>query len=316
MGVAVVKHIQVLMACYNGEQYLPKQLDSLRAQDDPSFSVLMQDDGSTDLTPILLSRVVSEDRRFHPAASRGQRYGAIGNFLSLMKQSTGDYVALCDQDDEWSKRRLSRCRTAMEEAEARYGEDTPLLVHSDCRVVSSKGEPIHHSFFRHQGWDKHAVTLNRLLVQNNVTGCTTLMNAALRDLVVAHAKTEDLYMHDWFIALTAAAFGHVVFVNEQLVDYRQHGVNVMGASEFGLGSRGLKALSRSEKAHARITLTYTNTRAFRDAYGDALPEAASKVIQAYLETEQMPRMKRVLAVQRMGCTMQSVITRMGQLFFG
>lgn len=47
-----------------------------------------------------------------------------------------------------------------------------------------------------------------------------------------------MYMHDWFLALTAAAFGHVVCLPRPLVDYRQHGNNEMGASAAGLAERG------------------------------------------------------------------------------
>ena len=315
MGLEMVKTIQVLMACYNGEKYLPQQLASLQGQADPCFTVLMQDDGSTDGTPALL-QAGAADERFRLAADNGQHHGAIGNFLSLMRQSDADYSALCDQDDVWATDRLSRCRAAMEQAEARYGADTPLLVHSDAGVIDAQGATLHGSFFAHQGWDPAAVTLPRLLVQNNVTGCTLLMNAALRRLVVQHGDPARMHMHDWFIALTAASFGHIIFVNAPLVNYRQHGVNVVGASQQSLAQRGRKALAQWEKGKARIALTYTHARAFREAYGDALPPAARNVIDGYLATEKMGKLRRVIAVQRMGCTMQSQVTRMGQIIFG
>lgn len=316
MGLEVVKTIQVLMACYNGAAYLPQQLSSLQCQDDPAFSVLLQDDGSTDDTPALLERIAAEDSRFHLAGDCGQHHGAIGNFLSLMGQCTADYAALCDQDDLWAPQRLSRCRAAMEQAEMELGEATPILIHSDSRVVGAQGEPLHESFFLHQGWDKTAVTLPRLLVQNNVTGCTLMMNAALRRLVVQHGDPQTMHMHDWFIALTAAAFGRIVFIDEPLVSYRQHGVNVMGASTASLAQRGMKALSQWEKGKKRIALTYAHTRAFRDAYGDELPPEAHSIIEGYLATENLGKFRRVMTVQKMGCTMQSTVTRLGQIIFG
>lgn len=315
MGLEMVKTIQVLMACYNGEKYLPQQLASLQNQDDVCFFVVMQDDGSTDATPALLAQATT-DSRFHLADDNGRHHGAIGNFLSLMQQCTADYTALCDQDDVWAADRLSRCRAAMEQAEARFGASTPLLVHSDARLVDAAGATLHESFFAHQGWDKTAVTLPRLLVQNNVTGCTLLMNAALRCLVVQHGDPGKMHMHDWFIALTAAAFGHIAIVDAPLVNYRQHGVNVMGASQQTQMQRGAKALSQWEKGKARIALTYAHTRDFRDAYGEALPQEARRMIDAYLATEKMSKLRRVLTVQKLGCTMQSRVTRIGQMIFG
>ena len=316
MGGVLVKAIDVLLACYNGEAYLPAQLDSLQAQDDPCFRVIMQDDGSRDATGDMLARLAAADGRFGLGAQQGHGLGAIGNFWSLMAQARSPYAALCDQDDAWHRDRLSRCRQAMERAERQYGEDTPILVHSDCRVTDAAGKTLHESFFDHQGWDRGATGLKRLLVQNNVTGCTTLMNDALRRLALAHGDPAGMTMHDWFLALTAAAFGQVVFVDAPLVDYRQHGGNVKGASRDALPLRGVKALSTWEKGRARIALTYRQAEAFRQAYGDALPEAAAKAIDVYLATETLPKWQRVLSVQRQGYTMQSAVTRAGQLLFG
>ena len=312
----MVKRITVLMACYNGEKWLPEQLASLQKQDDRHWRALLQDDGSTDNTPDMLAQLCAADPRFALGAEQGRHFGAIGNFWSLLAQDDGDYTALCDQDDVWEADRLSRCRQALERAEKQYGADTPILVHSDCRVTDGEGKPLHESFFDHQGWDRSATGLKRLLVQNNVTGCTVLMNAALRKLAVAHGDPAKMAMHDWFLALTAAAFGHVVIVDAPLVNYRQHGTNVKGASHQNLATRGVKALSAWEKGKKRIDLTYRHTEAFWKAYGDALPEVATREIVAYLATERLPKMKRVLAVQKLGYTMQSVITRAGQVIFG
>ena len=218
MGDHVVK-TSVLLTAYNGSNHLPVLLESLAAQTDRDFTVLMQDDGSSDETPSLLSAVSEHDNRFVFGNEQGLHLGAAGNFLSLLRQSDADYILLCDQDDFWEENKIAVLKQAIQDLEAQYGTDTPLLVHSDCSLVNESGEQIGDSFFRHQGWDPAAVTLPQLLVQNNVTGCTLIMNAALRKLVSAHAVAKDLFMHDWFIALTAAAFGRIAFVNRPLTRY-------------------------------------------------------------------------------------------------
>ena len=166
------------------------------------------------------------------------------------------------------------------------------------------------------GWDGGANALPQLLVQNNVTGCTCLMNAALRRLVAEHAQAERIFMHDWFIALTAAAFGRIVFVDAPLVDYRQHGRNVLGASPHSLVRRALAALRTPERARERIHLTYRHARAFREAYGDALPADAAAIVDGYLATQALPKHKRIAALKQGNFLMQSRIARMGQRLFG
>lgn len=307
--------VSVLLAAYNGERYLPAQLASLQAQTLADFRVLWQDDGSSDGSLSLLTALSGKDSRFFPAAQQGQHLGAKGNFLSLLRQDDAPYTALCDQDDLWHADKLCRCLDALQKAEARYGTDTPLLVHHDCRVVNADGNVLHHSFFRHQGWDGAANTLPRLLVQNNVTGCTCMMNAALRRLVADHADAQAMFMHDWFIALTAAAFGHILFIDAPLLDYRQHGANVMGASRHTLLHRGLTALRMPRAARERIAMTYRQARCFRACFGDELPSGAAAIIDGYLAIEAMPGMQRVRALKKGEYLMQSRIARLGQSLF-
>ena len=97
---------------------------------------------------------------------------------------------------------------------------------------------------------------------------------------------------------------------------RQHLDNAVGASGRDQLARGMEALSRQEQARARIRLTYTHTRSFRDLYGDLLPENARNLIDAYLATEALPKLPRLWKIHQLGCTMQSPVTRAGQLFFG
>ena len=315
MGCYLVK-TAVLLTAYNGSAHLPELLESLRTQTDPDFIVLAQDDGSTDETPELLRNAAAQDERFCFGTEQGAHLGAAGNFISLIRQTDADYCLLCDQDDIWEPEKIAKLKQAIRDQEEACGRNTPVLVHSDCSLIDENGLPAGESFFRHQGWDPTALTLNRLLVQNNVTGCTLIMNAALRNLVSAHAVAKDLFMHDWFIALTAASFGRIAFLNRPLTRYRQHGDNAIGASTQSLLSRGLSALRNRQDAKRRILLTYTHTAVFRKLYGEDLPAEARKVVDGYLATRHMRKIPRVLAVRRMGCVMQSPVTRLGQLLFG
>lgn len=298
--------VTILLPTYRGERFLPALTASLLRQTHQDFRVLWQDDGG-DLPPM------PADGRFMPGAHQGRGLGAARHFFDLMRQAEGD-VALCDQDDVWHTDRLAKGLAALRQAEAAYGADTPLLVHSDCRLVDADGRVLQGSFFRHQGWDADATALNRLIVQNNVTGCTVLMNEALRRLVCAHLP-EAPVLHDWWIALLAAAYGRVICLPEPLVDYRQHGSNAIGASRTGLIRRAAAALSAPAKARARIRLTYDMARLLLTAC-DSMPPASRASLNAYLATEGLPKLRRVLAVRRGGYTMQSSVTRLGQMLFG
>lgn len=153
-------------------------------------------------------------------------------------------------------------------------------------------------------------------MQNNVTGCLLMMNAPLCRLCAAHQPTGDLHMHDWFIALTAAAFGRIIPIPAALADYRQHGTNAMGASTLGLFRRSLTALRTPDRIRARIALSYRNAAQFQQAYGDLLPKEAQKVLADFAQIPKMRKIARVRALRKGGFRMQSKTARAGMMLFG
>lgn len=128
---------------------------------------------------------------------------------------------------------------AMHSLEQRFGAAAPLLVFSDLTVVDEVLTPLAPSFWRYRSLDPRNIDrLGRLLMENVVTGCTALLNAPLARL--ARSMPDSAVMHDWWVALLAATCGHSAAVHQQLVLYRQHETNVIGASRSApaLGVRG------------------------------------------------------------------------------
>lgn len=307
-------NVTVLLAVYNGEKYLPEQLMSLSDQSYKNFNVLYQDDGSADSSVEILENWSLQDSRFRAAHNQGKHMGPVGNFFSLLSQADGDLIFFSDQDDIWEPQKISLMVDAF--LQQKPADNLPLLIHSDASVISENGETLFPSFFRLQGWDPAAVQLNRLLVQNNVTGCMMMVNRALADLVLRYGNPETMFMHDWFFALSASAFGKIIFLDQSLTRYRQHSGNAIGASRSSLIRRGFKALSEKEKVRQRINLTYTHSRSFLETYGDSLPENSLSVVERYLSTQSMPKISRILSIKKQGCLMQSSVTRFGQILFG
>src|ERR1700676_4709683 len=101
----------VLMATFNGERWLPEQLDSIRNQQQVHVRVVVSDDQSTDCT----MEVLDEHSALLPLTilpAQKDRFGSANrNFLRLIRDADIDeawYVALADQDDIWHPNKLAR----------------------------------------------------------------------------------------------------------------------------------------------------------------------------------------------------------------
>ncbi|MEE8271770.1 MAG: glycosyltransferase family 2 protein [Alphaproteobacteria bacterium] len=263
--------VDVVLATYNGAEFVAAQIDSLLAQTYRSWRLLARDDGSTDGTAdILRAYQTRHPERIILVVDDDGKLGYVGNFSRLLSKSTAAYVALCDQDDVWLADKLSLSMAKLHALERARGPATPLLVHTDLRVVDRDLEQIHPSFWRYRGLDPRSGNdLNRVLAQNVATGCATVFNSRLKDLCLP--VPPEAAAHDWWIALVAAAFGSTDYVADPTILYRQHRGNTIGAQSFLLRhllARVVEAYRDLHEFKRRLHGVFTQASVFRDRYAD------------------------------------------------
>jgi glycosyltransferase involved in cell wall biosynthesis len=276
--------IEILLATYNGARWLAEQLDSIAGQTRTDWTVTARDDGSTDATrDVLQAWGARHPGRLRILEDERGRLGAAQSFSALLESSSGPWIAFCDQDDVWTKDRLERTARALEALERAHGAGTPLLAHSDLSVVGERLEPRAPSFWSHHALHpEDGAVLRRLLVRNVVTGSTALLNRALAGLSVP--IPADAVMHDWWIALVAAALGKVTHVAAPTVLYRQHGANRIGAD--GVGARSaVRLLAKRERIASYYRRTRVQARAFLDRYEERLSAGDRATLEAYCALE-------------------------------
>ena len=95
------KKVSVVVCTYNGEQFLREQLESVVNQTFPLHEIIIQDDGSTDRTMQIAMEYANRYDNII-VKSNPDKQGINGNFFSAMRSCTGDFIAICDQDDLWA----------------------------------------------------------------------------------------------------------------------------------------------------------------------------------------------------------------------
>lgn len=270
-GFVTMKKVMVLLAAYNGERFIYEQIASiLSARDFLDVVVCVGLDPSTDATSTVLERFAADG--VEVVANAKSSGGAKQNFTQLVDYALGhssDYYAFSDQDDVWDAKKLEKSINMLSNMEAEHGENLPLLVFSDSRLVKENLELISSSFIQSARLDpRSAGDIFRLIIQNVGQGCTFVFNRAL--LEMAAPVHKDARMHDHWFMLVASAFGKVGFIPEPLVSYRQHSSNVLGGSRFGFYTASKRVFNNLKELRVSIERTQLQAAAFADRYQELL----------------------------------------------
>lgn len=212
--------IDILLASYNGADYIAQQLRSLQSQSFTDWRLTVHDDGSTDGTADIVKRFEADDPRIR-LVEDGVRLGsAQANFMHLLQYADAPFCAFCDQDDIWLEDKLERMYHAL----AGQDQSRPQMVWSNSYVYSMDTGDI--SGFATL-WNPQ--DLRELLFANaGIQGCALMFNDALRRLC---ADAPDFVaMHDHLFTLAAVTFGQLHCVPRRLMLYRRHGAAVTGAT--------------------------------------------------------------------------------------
>tara|TARA_Y100000589_G_scaffold258483_2_gene247828 strand:+ start:1357 stop:2322 length:966 start_codon:yes stop_codon:yes gene_type:complete len=243
--------ISVVLCTHNGEEWLEAQLDSILSQTRPPDELIVGDDESCDSTFGLLQSFARRAEFPVHIARHEPQLGVVDNFEVTLSRANGRYMALCDQDDVWLPDRIESGVEAVASIEG--DGSVPALVFSDLILIDEHDQEGGRSFMETRGIDGRPDNpLGTLLRHNLVTGCTVTCNRAL--LKKAIPFPDQIVMHDWWLALVAAAIGRIEMLESPKVRYRLHGKNQVGAQSL-VGWEGIRRIMpgvESRKALARV----------------------------------------------------------------
>lgn len=289
--------VDILLAVYNGEEYLKEQLESIAGQTYTDWRLVIRDDRSTDGSVAVAEafRAKYPQKQIELYINEQPTGSAKMNFMRLLGDAKADYVMFCDQDDVWLPKKIEYTLKMMRRCEKKHNSKTvPVLVHGDLCVVDEKLNTIALSMRKYQKLPLSS-DVNQLLIQNNVTGCTVMINKPLLEMMKKVTNTHDVVMHDYWAALIAAVFGEISFIRQPLIKYRQHGNNSVGAMNAA-GVKYLYTRFRAGKSQfrERTKETMIQAGAFCTAYSDELKDNYYKnLIQKYAELENSAKFHKI-----------------------
>ena len=217
--------ISVALCAYNGERFLPQQLESIANQTRLPDELVVCDDRSTDRTVEIVRDFAMSVSFPVKLIENDENVGSTRNFERAIRLCSGDLIALCDQDDIWYPIRLQRS-----EQELTVHPEAGL-VFSDADLINDENELTGATIWQRVGFagkrERDLLAGHYLLLAKHrfVTGATVMFRASLRDRVLPIGQG---WIHDEWIALITAAFSDLRPIPQPLIRYRIHGAQQVG----------------------------------------------------------------------------------------
>lgn len=216
----------VVLCCYNGENYIEEQLDSLRLQTRVPDEVCIIDDCSKDGTVDKVQAYIKKYQLKHWFLIKNvQNKGWKQNFIEGMLQASGDIIFPCDQDDIWDKMKIEKMSNIME-------NDPRVLVLAANYTTYYEGEKyrkVSNLFTKSMKFDER---YEKIIPGNKALyiyrpGCVMATRKSLVELAVKY-KFAD-YPHDALLWRTALFLDGLYIFNYSSIMFRRHNSNASDA---------------------------------------------------------------------------------------
>lgn len=222
-------NVAVLLASYNGEKYICRQISSIASQIGVTVSLYISDDGSSDETlervadtsSLLPNRIVLLDKpRSLDLSARNSANNFYHIIVSASLPDDLQWVAFSDQDDIWHPCHLINAIAALKQNNAEGYSSSVLAFWPDGtrRLVKKNG----------------SISSRNHLFESPGPGCSIVLPRLVFDQLQRHLrrslkKASRIDFHDWAIfAYVRSKGGKWIIDSDPSLLYRQHSSNVLG----------------------------------------------------------------------------------------
>jgi rhamnosyltransferase len=223
--------IAVLLAAYNGEQYINEQLDSILSQEGVDLSIIISVDKCTDSTLSIVNNYASTHPSNIQVLPYGKKYGSAGsNFTRLLCEvnlNPYQYISFADQDDIWLPEKLERAVSEIEKnnTDGYSSNVTAFWETGKTKLIEKSFQQVEFDY----------------LFESPGPGCTFLLTRDLTTQIQSQLQErlregKLLWMHDWYCYSFARFYGFSWHIDPKpMMLYRQHALNVIGANSGLIG---------------------------------------------------------------------------------
>lgn len=209
--------ITITLAARDAAPWLTEMLDSVLAQTDHDWQLLVLDDGSRDATPAVVGDYAARESRIRVLERHEDARGVPTSLNRLLGEVATPLLARADADDVWEPGRLAAQRRALERA--------PGLAGVTCRVAPFPPTAMGDGMRRYFDWQNTLLTPEEIardrFVESTIAHPTLMLRTdVLRGL---GGWNDPPWPEDWDLHLRLLEAGHrIERIDDVLYRWRMH----------------------------------------------------------------------------------------------
>jgi glycosyltransferase involved in cell wall biosynthesis len=287
--------ISIVIPAYNAAGFLAHTLDSVVAQTETDWKLIVVDDGSSDDTARIATEYAKADPRIRVISQDNGGVARARNTGAQAIDPGDDFVMFLDHDDILRPHALATLLPFL------AAHPDTVGAHGLARKVDKDGRPLGEGEHGIQNYnrrkleagqtviaDRKEPTTAAMLVFDNLipTPGVALLRRATIDLLIADSPAGELFdpasapLDDWDFWLRVTRLGDLAFVDETVLDWRRHeaagsqNIAAMSAAEMRIREKLIRQnlpadLAEVAEHRYRKLLVTTRRRAARDQWATA-----------------------------------------------
>jgi|SRR5690554_2194578 len=204
--------ISIALCTYNGQEFLSEQLSSILAQSHDHLEVIVCDDGSTDRTIQIVEDFAARDPRVK-LYQNPRNLGFNKNFEKAISISSGEFIAISDQDDIWEPDKIRLLYENIQDN---------LLIFSNSLRMDRTGKLLGDQLL--SNFSIQDKTFKAYLLHNYTTGHTCLFRRKFVDFIL---PLPEVGYYDWWMGFVALYHQKITFLDQPLTRHRVHAGSVI-----------------------------------------------------------------------------------------
>jgi len=223
--------VSVCIITYNHDKFIAQSLENIINQEtEYSFELVIGEDCSSDNTRRICEQFAEKYPDKIKLLPSDKRYGMMNNFIRVLMECKGKYIALCEGDDFWSDKTKLQKQIGFLERNSEYS----ICSHDAVFRTSNRN---HRNF----QWDAPIDSdLTYLLRKGNYLITLSVVVRNHENIVPFLEKFTEAPLGDYLFYVSAARYGKIKFMKERMGVYRVHGGGAW--SQLGLQNAFLKTI--------------------------------------------------------------------------